>query len=57
MASLGFRVNLLINNAGLGDYGLFADGAWPKIDLMMQVAGDVLATGAYIISLGSGEKQ
>lgn len=25
------------------------------IDLMMQVAGEVLATGAYIISLGSGE--
>ena len=27
------------------------------IDLMMQVAGEILATGAYIISLGSGEKQ
>ncbi len=27
------------------------------IDLMMQVAGDILATGAYIISLGSGEKR
>lgn len=27
------------------------------IDLMMQVAGEVLATGAYIISLGSGEKR
>ena len=27
------------------------------IDLMMQVAGDILATGSYIISLGSGEKQ
>ncbi len=26
------------------------------IDLMMQVAGDILATGAYIISLGSGEQ-
>ena len=26
------------------------------IDLMMQVAGEVLATGAYIVSLGSGEK-
>jgi len=37
LASLGFRVNLLINNAGLGDYGPFADGAWHKIDLMMQV--------------------
>ncbi|HYJ92080.1 MAG TPA: glycogen/starch synthase, partial [Pyrinomonadaceae bacterium] len=27
------------------------------IDLMMQLAGDVLATGAYIISLGSGERR
>jgi len=27
------------------------------IDLMMAAAGDILASGAYIISLGSGEKQ
>jgi starch synthase len=27
------------------------------IDLMMQVAGDILSAGAYIISLGSGEKR
>jgi starch synthase len=27
------------------------------IDLMMQAAGDILATGAYVISLGSGERQ
>jgi len=27
------------------------------IDLMMQVAGEVLLAGAYIVSLGSGEKQ
>lgn len=27
------------------------------IDLMMQVAGEVLATGAFIVSLGSGEKR
>jgi starch synthase len=27
------------------------------IELMMQVAGDIIAAGAYIISLGSGEKQ
>jgi uncharacterized protein len=37
LSSLGFRVNVLINNAGLGDYGAFADGAWHKIELMMQV--------------------
>ncbi|PYT01157.1 MAG: hypothetical protein DMF63_04200 [Acidobacteria bacterium] len=27
------------------------------IDLMMQIAGDLIETGAYIISLGSGEKK
>ncbi|MGH9947416.1 MAG: glycogen synthase [Pyrinomonadaceae bacterium] len=27
------------------------------IDLMMQVAGEIVATGAYVISLGSGEKK
>lgn len=27
------------------------------IDLMMQVAGDIISTGSFIISLGSGEKQ
>ena len=27
------------------------------VDLMMQVAGELLATGAYIVSLGSGEQQ
>ena len=27
------------------------------IDLMMQTAGDILAAGAYIVSLGSGEKR
>lgn len=37
LAALGWRVNLLINNAGLGDYGVFEGGAWHKIDLMMQV--------------------
>jgi short-subunit dehydrogenase len=37
LVALGWRVNLLINNAGLGDYGPFADGAWPKIGQMMEV--------------------
>jgi short-subunit dehydrogenase len=37
LLSMGWRVNLLINNAGLGDYGTFAAGAWHRIDSMMQV--------------------
>ncbi|HWB05141.1 MAG TPA: SDR family oxidoreductase [Verrucomicrobiales bacterium] len=43
LTSLGFRVNVLINNAGLGDYGGFAEGVWPKIDLVMQVNMTALA--------------
>ncbi len=37
LGELGLRPNLLINNAGLGDYGTFAEGVWEKADLMMQV--------------------
>ena len=37
LTALGWRVNLLINNAGLGDYGAFAEGEWPKIARMMEV--------------------
>lgn len=37
LASLGFRVNLLVNNAGLGDYGEFATGAWHRLAAVMEV--------------------
>lgn len=33
----GLRVNFLINNAGLGDYGRFADGPWERIQRMLDV--------------------
>ena len=33
----GLRVNFLINNAGLGDYGRFAEGSWEKIRQMLDV--------------------
>lgn len=29
--------DLLINNAGMGDYGAFADAEWPKLNAMLQV--------------------
>lgn len=33
----GLAIDLLVNNAGLGDYGLFADSEWERIDAMLQV--------------------
>ena len=37
LASLGLRVNVLINNAGVGDYGAFGDGVWSRIAPMLEV--------------------
>lgn len=34
---LDVRVNVLINNAGLGDHGLFEESEWPRIRAMLQV--------------------
>jgi short-subunit dehydrogenase len=33
----GIRVNFLINNAGLGDHGLFQSSEWPKVKAMLDV--------------------
>jgi uncharacterized protein len=33
----GLAIDLLINNAGLGDYGPFAESEWDRIDAMLQV--------------------
>jgi short-subunit dehydrogenase len=33
----GLAIDLLINNAGLGDYGPFAESKWERIDAMLQV--------------------
>lgn len=37
LASLGLRVNVLINSAGVGDYGPFAEGVWTRIAPMLDV--------------------
>ena len=33
----GIRINFLINNAGLGDHGLFQSSEWPKVKAMLDV--------------------
>ena len=33
----GPTVNLLINNAGLGDHGPFVDSEWERVDSMLRV--------------------
>jgi short-subunit dehydrogenase len=37
LASLGFRTNFLINNAGLGDYGEFASAPWHRVHDILKV--------------------
>jgi hypothetical protein len=34
---LGVRVNVLINNAGVGDHGLFEDSDWKRVQAMIDV--------------------
>jgi short-subunit dehydrogenase len=37
LADEGIRINFLINNAGLGDHGLFQHSEWPKVQAMLDV--------------------
>lgn len=37
LASQGLEPDLLVNNAGLGDYGEFATAAWPKLESMIRL--------------------
>ncbi len=37
LAEIGFTPDLLVNNAGLGDYGEFASANWAKLDAMLHV--------------------
>ncbi|MBT8036810.1 MAG: SDR family NAD(P)-dependent oxidoreductase [Verrucomicrobiae bacterium] len=37
LQSLGMVPDLLVNNAGMGDYGSFSSADWPKLDAMLQL--------------------
>ena len=35
IAAEGYQIDLLVNNAGLGDHGLFEESEWPRIESML----------------------
>ncbi len=35
--TMGLKPDLLVNNAGMGDYGAFSGAEWPKLNAMLQV--------------------
>jgi short-subunit dehydrogenase len=37
LAGLGPKIDVLINNAGLGDHGLFEESDWPRVQAMIEV--------------------
>jgi uncharacterized protein len=47
LAERGLIPDLLINNAGLGDYGEFATAQWPKIEAMLRVNIEALTHLTY----------
>jgi short-subunit dehydrogenase len=53
-----FPINVLINNAGLGDHGLFEDSKWERVDAMIQVNIRALSrlTGALVKDLLQRER-
>jgi uncharacterized protein len=37
LAALGPKIDVLINNAGVGDHGLFEESDWPRVQSMIEV--------------------
>ncbi|MDX1681416.1 MAG: SDR family oxidoreductase, partial [Akkermansiaceae bacterium] len=48
--------DLLINNAGLGDYGEFITADWPKLEAQIKVNVEALTHLSYVIAGGMVEK-
>ena len=48
----GLVPDLLINNAGLGDYGEFATAEWPKLEAMLRVNVEALTHLAHLLVPG-----
>lgn len=48
----GIFADLLVNNAGLGDYGEFATAEWPKLEAMLRVNVEALTHLAHLTAAG-----
>jgi len=48
----GMIPDLLVNNAGLGDYGEFATAEWPKLEAMLRVNVEALTHLAHLLAPG-----
>lgn len=48
----GLVPDLLVNNAGLGDYGEFATARWPKLETMLRVNVEALTHMAHLLLPG-----
>ncbi len=45
----GLQPDLLVNNAGLGDYGEFLSAEWPKVEAMLEVNIDALTHLTHLL--------
>lgn len=52
LAAHGLAPDLLVNNAGLGDYGEFATAEWPKVEAMLRVNVEALTHLAHALVPG-----
>lgn len=52
LAQRGCVPDLLVNNAGLGDYGEFISAEWPKLEAMMRVNMEALTHLAHALARG-----
>jgi hypothetical protein len=52
LAAMDLKPDLLINNAGLGDYGEFATADWAKLETMLRVNVEALTHLAHLVVPG-----
>jgi short-subunit dehydrogenase len=53
----GISINFLINNAGLGDFGLFESADWKKIQDMLRVNMEALTAATHVFLPGMIERR
>lgn len=56
LGEAGMVPDLLVNNAGMGDYGEFADAEWPKVEKMLRLNIEALTAMAHAVIPGMIER-